>query len=87
MNISTTNSISPTLNNLLSPSVNGTKQSPEQRPSAVVSLSAQGRDLNQADTATQTGQQFEMSAKETKEPAGIQFMAREIKGGKVDTYA
>ncbi len=87
MNISAVNSASPTLNNMLSPQVNGVRQGPEQQPSTVVSLSSQGQSLSQTDAPAQVSQQTVTGNKEIKEPPGIQFMKGESKGGKVNTFA
>ena len=86
MNITTVNSVSPTLTNMLSPLVNGVRQGSDQQPSTVVSLSAQGQSLSQTDAPAQVSQQTVTGNKEIKEPSGIQFMEGESKGGKVNTF-
>ncbi len=84
MNISGASPVSPSLNNLLSPLVNGVRQGADRQASSVVSLSSQGQALSQNGS---TGEQFETGAKEVVEPPGIQFMEGENKGGRVNTFA
>ena len=84
MNISGASPVSPSLNNLLSPLVNGVRQGADRPASSVVSLSSQGQALSQSGS---TGEQSETGAKEVAEPPGIQFMEGENKGGRVNTFA
>jgi len=61
---------------------------PAQKPqdSTVVKLSDQARQMSRAESQ-QGNESSETRTQETAEPAGIQFMEGESKGGRVNTFA
>ncbi|MDP1633822.1 MAG: hypothetical protein Q8L69_03970 [Gallionellaceae bacterium] len=63
------------------------KQSEQGQESTVVSLSEQATQLNRAETQNKDAERAETTPQEAAEPQGIQFIATENKGGRIDTYA
>lgn len=63
------------------------KQSDQQQESTVVTLSEQAKQLNRAETQDKDTERAETAPQEAAEPQGIQFIASENKGGRIDTFA
>lgn len=63
------------------------KQSDQQQESTVVTLSEQAKQLNRAETQNKDTERAETAPQEAAEPQGIQFIASENKGGRIDTFA
>ncbi len=63
------------------------KQGDQQQESTVVTLSEQAKQLNRAETQNKDTERAETAPQEAAEPQGIQFIASENKGGRIDTFA
>ena len=103
INPHSSNSVSSIASNAAAPSVNGSQTNASTQTSATVTLSTEGQKLNQAVTPakqTQASQSQTLNtvdtvitpnavpqSKETTAAPGIQFMAGESKGGRVNTFA
>ncbi len=61
-------------------------QSEKQQDSAKVKLSAQAQQMSRAENQNNNTERAAVRPQEVAEPAGIQFMAGEKKGGRVDTF-
>ena len=64
-------------------------QPQQQQDSTVVKLSDRAKELNRTENQNNNNntERAEPEPKEAAEPPGIQFMAGETKGGRVDTFA
>lgn len=94
-------SASPLAGNAVAPFADGPKPGTDKQASAVVSLSAQGQQLSQAQTNqpqtsqsqpsnganTAAAENVEPQSQKTAEPPGIQSVQGESKDGRIDTYA
>lgn len=59
----------------------------QQQDSVVVQLSDRAKDMNRAESQNNDAGRAETKPKEAAKPPGIQFMAGETKGGRVNTFA
>ena len=103
INPHSSNSVSSIASNAAAPSGNGLQPNASPQASATVTLSTEGQKLNRAGTPakqTEASQSQTLStvdtvtapnavpqSKETTAAPGIQFMAGESKGGRVNTFA